>query len=324
VPQIAATEVTYNGFTYYAGIISGKDLLPIARVSRRDEDLRGGFNRALSEQRAREIARYLDTDRLSIPTNIIVSAQRTANVRFSHGHLEYASAPGAFLVLDGQHRLFSMRYTERDYPFGVAIYAGLTTQQEVRLFIDINTKQKGVPTALLLDIKHLAGAETTIEEKLRRLFDYVSGNSNSPLSGLLSPAATKPGLVSRVSFNTALKSAVQAGPLSHLEEDEDRGRLVVNYLIAADRVIRESGAVQNNLTKATVLQAFFEVFNEAVEQTLGTSGSLRPDDLTGTMQPLAAVNFDAYIGSNRPSKRELVAEMRARLTASPVVTGDML
>jgi DNA sulfur modification protein DndB len=228
--------------------------------------------------------------------------------------LEYASAPGAFLVLDGQHRLFSMRYTERDYPFGVAIYAGLTTQQEVRLFIDINTKQKGVPTALLLDIKHLAGAETTIEEKLRRLFDYVSGNSNSPLSGLLSPAATKPGLVSRVSFNTALK----------LEEDEDRGRLVVNYLIAADRVIRESGAVQNNLTKATVLQAFFEVFNEAVEQTLGTSGSLRPDDLTGTMQPLAAVNFDAYIGSNRPSKRELVAEMRARLTASPVVTGDML
>ena len=26
MPQIAATEVTYNGFTYYAGIISGKDL----------------------------------------------------------------------------------------------------------------------------------------------------------------------------------------------------------------------------------------------------------------------------------------------------------
>jgi DNA sulfur modification protein DndB len=275
--------------------------------------------------RAREIARYLETDHSSIPTNIVLSAQAAANLSYRRGRLTWDEAPSdAFLVLDGQHRLFSMQHTDLDYDFGVAIYEGLTPQREVQLFVDINTKQKGVPPALLLDIKQLAGSETTTEEKLRRLFDAVAGDASSPLRGQMSPAATKAGMVSRVTFNSALKKPMDTGPLGQTDSEEDRARLVINYLTAVRRILRQSGAQRNDLTKATILQAFFEIFDEVVEQTLGRDGALRPDNLTSTLEPLIALEFDEYVGSNRPSKAKLVGDMRAQLTSAPPVTSDML
>lgn len=324
MPRAKAFAVEYNGYTFYSAVVSGRELLKSSFVSRRGTDAEQGFNRDLVVPRAREIARYLDTEHSSIPTNIVVSAQAEAELSFTRGSIEWTENPHAFLVLDGQHRLFSMNYAESDYPFVVAFYTGLSREAEVRLFIDINTKQKGVPPALLLDIKQLAGAETSIEERLRMLFDYVGTTDGSPLYGLLSPAATKPGLVSRVTFNAALKRVMEAGVLAQMDADEDRGRLVVNYLRAADRTLRASGAQNSSLTRATVLQAFFEVFNEVVDTTLKNFRSLKSDRMAETLQPLSGLDFDSYGGGNRPSKTKLVSDMRAKLTQAPQFNASML
>lgn len=324
MPRVRAFELKYNNYTFYSAVISGQVLLKSSFVSRRGDDGTQGFNRQLATSRARDIARYLDTEKSSIPTNIVVSAQPEVDLRFNRGYIEWDDNPHGFLVLDGQHRLFSMGYTEEDYPFSVAVYSGLSRDAEVRLFIDINTKQKGVPPALLLDIKQLAGIETSLEERLRRLFDFVASDDSSPLHGLLSPAATKPGNVSRVTFNAALKRVMEAGILSQTDSDEDRGRLVVNYLRAADRTLRASGSQTSSLTRATVLQAFFEVFNEVIDLTLRTAGALRVQQLTKSLEPLAELDFDSYGGGNRPSKTKLVADMRAKLTEAPPLTASML
>lgn len=323
VPTHPAVRVTQNRFTFYSAVVSGKQLLPSCFVSRRTDDPKEGFNRSLSRSRAIDIARYLDRG-FSIPTNIILSAQTEAAVHFSKGKISWNDVRGAsFLVIDGQHRLFSMEHSEQDFQFVVAIYDQLSRQDEVQLFIDINTNQKGVPPALLLDIKQLAGTETTVEERLRRLFDLVSTDRTSPLYGRFSPASKVAGSISRVTFNTALKKSLEAGVLASMPV-EDQARLVVNYLIASDRVIVSSGARNNDLTKATILQAFFEVFNEVADQTVVRSGSLRPDALTETLAALSSLDFDAYLGSNRPSKAKLVADMRSALLAPPSVTPDML
>lgn len=318
-----ATRVRQNRFTFYSAVIPGKTLLPSSFVSRRNEDRQQGFNRVLSRTRAIDIARYLDRG-LSIPTNVILSAQPGANLTFTRGTLTWDEVPDAFLIIDGQHRLFSMEHSSKDYEFVVAIYNDLSRQDEVQLFIDINTNQKGVPPALLLDIKQLAGTETTIEERLRRIFDLVAANRDSPLYGAFSPAEKKAGKISRVTFNSALKNVVEAGVLATMTSTEDQAKLIVNYLIAADRVIVASGAQHNNLTKATILQSFFEVFNEVADVTLGKFGHLRPNDLSEIMSPLISIDYDAYVGSNRPSKAKLVADMRSALIASPTVTSDML
>jgi DGQHR domain-containing protein len=321
----SAVEVHQSNFTYYVAVVSGKSLLQNSFVSWRHDGVdEAGFNRALSEPRARDIARYLDAEKQSISTNIVLSAQAAATLTFDAGNLSWANNPGAFLVLDGQHRLFSMRYSHADYDFPVAIYNGLTRQAEVRLFIDINTKQKGVPPALLLDIKQLAGVETTIEEKLRRLFDYVGASEESPLRGLLSPSSTKPNYVSRVTFNSALKRPLEAGALADMQSDEDRGKLVVNYLRAVDRTLRKSGAVTSRLTRATILQAFFEVFNDVVDITWGRDNALRTENFDNTLSVFWAFDFDSYGGGNRPSKTKLVSDMRASLISAPEITAEVL
>jgi DNA sulfur modification protein DndB len=316
--------IEYNDFVFYVAVFGGQELVASSFVSRRGSDGAEGFNRELASARAREIARYLDSEQSSIPTNIVLSAQPSAHLTYRRGFLEWRDVDDAFLVLDGQHRLFSMQYTDFDYPFAVAIYEGLDRTQEVRLFIDINTKQKGVPPALLLDIKQLAGTETSLEERLRRLFDYVGSARGSPLFGLLSPAATKPGHVSRVTFNTALKRVMEAGILEQTDSDEDRGKLVVNYLRAADTVLRQSGAETSTLTRATILQAFFELFNEVIDITLRNEQTLKDKALGKTLSPLTALDFDSYGGGNRPSKTKLVADMRAQLTEAPMLTSEML
>jgi len=322
MPHAPAARVSHNEFSFYSTVIPGKQLLAASTVSRRSEDAIAGFNRALSHPRAREIARYLDQRSLSIPTNLILSAQRSANIRFEDGTLSWDSVPGAFLVLDGQHRLFSMSYAEHDYDFLCAIYDGLTPSQEVQLFIDINTNQIGVPPSLLLDIKQLAGTETSEEERLRQLFDIVGSDRGSPLQGLLSPAAARTGYVSRVTFNGALKRPISSGVLSSLPSVEDQARLLINYLSAANRTLVAANS-QKNLTKSTLLQAFCEVMDLVVEQTLGRAGRLKRDDLVETMEPLQRIDFDSYIGGARPSKVKLVADMRACLVSGPILTADM-
>ena len=292
-------------------------------VSRRVENERGGFNRALSQARARDIARYLDRGS-TIPTNIVVSAQEGARITFKDGLLTWRPNGRNFLVLDGQHRLYSMAYTQKDFDFVVAVYDELSQQDEVQLFVDINTNQKGVPPALLLDIKHLAGTETDIESQLRNLFDAVSKDKASPLFGRMLPSSTRSGYISRVTFNTALKKRLEAGPLANLSSAEDQARLVVNFLIAADRVITASGATSNRLNKSTVLQAFFEIFDDVVTMTLDHQSQLKPDDLSTIMAPLARIDYDLYIGSNRPSKARMVADMRSALIPTASVTSDML
>ncbi|MFP5375820.1 MAG: DGQHR domain-containing protein [Acidimicrobiia bacterium] len=321
--RFPAVKVTQNRFTFYSAVVPGKSILRTCFVSRRTDDPVEGFNRALSRSRAIDIARYLDKG-FSIPTNVILSAQPEANLSFSRGKVSWNEVEGgSFLVIDGQHRLFSMEHSVHNFDFVVAIYDGLSRQDEVQLFIDINTNQKGVPPALLLDIKQLAGTETTIEEKLRRLFDLVAADHSTPLHGRFSPAAKTTGSISRVTFNTAMKRVVEAGVLTTMPL-EDQAKLVANFLIAADRVIVSSGARNNDLTKATILQAFFEIFNDVADQTLVRAGSLKPDALTETLAPLNAIDFDAYLGSNRPSKAKLVADMRAALITPPAVTADML
>lgn len=321
--SVSVSIVKQNDFQFYSAIVPGKALLASCFVSRRGDETKGGFNRALSAARARDIARYLDRGS-TIPTNIIVSAQIGSGMEIENGTLSWEPNGANFLVLDGQHRLFSMEYTERDYDFVVAIYDDLSAQDEVQLFIDINTNQKGVPPALLLDIKHLAGTETNIETQLRALFDAISNERISPLYGRMSPSSTRSGYISRVTFNAALKKRLEAGPLANLNSQEDQIRLVLNYLIASDRVITASGAVNNRLNKSTVLQAFFEIFDEVVNLTLEQKSSLKPDDLSEVMAPLTRIEYDMYIGSNRPSKGRLVADMRAALMPRSSVTSDML
>lgn len=110
------------------------------------------------------------------------------------------------MIIDGQHRIYGFNLARRAVRVPVVVYNKLTRAQECQLFMDINTKQRPVPPELLLDIRRLSESETEAEGLLHDVFDLFCAREDSALIGLLSPSERRKGMISRVTFNAALKS----------------------------------------------------------------------------------------------------------------------
>jgi DGQHR domain-containing protein len=194
-------------FRFYSLTVPSTVLAETCFVTTRIEDPHVGFQRVLDEDRANQIAQYIDSGLSTIPNSIVLSAQPEAELQVKPGGraLTFRHRPKAFLVLDGQHRVWGFAKAKSELRVPVVIYDGLTRQQETRLFIDINTKQKPVPNELLLDIKQLADIENEEETRLRDIFDLFNVERDSILLGLLSPSEKAPGKLSRVTFNAACR-----------------------------------------------------------------------------------------------------------------------
>jgi len=145
-PWYSTLKIEQNGHAVYLTTIFIDELFPFCTVERRHENPMDGFQRRLSSTRADEIAEYLNTEGNSIPINIVLSAQPEAEFRHIRENkgLSFKRVPGAFVILDGQHRMWGYQMCAARHRIPVAIYEGLSRADEVRLFVDINTKHQGV------------------------------------------------------------------------------------------------------------------------------------------------------------------------------------
>ena len=317
-----ALKCTQNDHTFYISVIKSSILKEICFVSRRKDDGDKGFQRHLSEKRAKDIAKYLDNNKGVIPSALIVSAQPCANFEYNEktGKIAIDRVAKSLLVLDGQHRLYGLSSAAKEYEIPVVIFSRLTTQEEIRQFIDINTTQKGVPTALLLDIKGPAGTENKIEERQRELFDQL--NKDSVIAGLMLSSESKVGKISRTTFNSATKSIFESGPISN-QSDEHIYRAVKNYLEAVVTIFRLSEKASAKITKNILFKAFLTVFNDIIEKCLTTHGNLKTDNLVAYMRPLKDLPFDDYTGTNKATETKIVNDIKNALRATLDLAGDV-
>ncbi len=262
-------------------------------VSTRQEDPLKGFQRSLDTKRAKDIAHYIDHDLGTIPSSIVLSAQEAADLKIvGRGKtLEFSDVPGAFLILDGQHRVFGFSKAKTAMRVPVVIYNGLSRKDETRLFIDINTKQKPVPSQLLLDIKHLADIETESEEVLRDIFDYFSDEFGSVFAGKMSPSESSRNKISRVTFNQAVKPLL---PMFSERSSVEIYEILNSYLDAVSTEILRRTSVEV-MTKPVVFRALMGFFKSVAS---------RVKDRFGT--DYTADNFHQVIApvfANMPSKK---------------------
>jgi DGQHR domain-containing protein len=313
-----ALVLTQNKRRFYFSTIPVDVLFPTCFVARREEDPQQGFQRALSESRAEDVSRYLAGGKGSIPTNIVLSAQVEANFEYNSRSktIAFARVPRAFLVLDGQHRLWGYSKCRVRHRVPVAIYDGLSRADEARLFIDINTNQRGVPAALLLDIKQLAAIETEKESLLRTFFDRLASDPHSALSGKLSPSKSTPKRISRVPFNRALGTALNSEVVRSLQSD-DMYRLIRNYLNAFDAELPR----KDTLTKAAYFEAIFEMFDEVVRETMSLHGNARQTTLQESIRPIAKLDFS---GQGKLTKKGFTDLMQAAFRKSVAISPEML
>lgn len=200
--RFSVSQVTQGSHRFYTCTIPSDVLAKCCFVSSREEDPVIGFQRVLDKKRAGEIAKFVDEGMGTIPTSIILSAQTEANLKIvgKGKTVSFEENPHAFLILDGQHRVYGFSLAKSYLRVPVVIYNNLSRADETRLFIDINSKQKGVSNELLLDIKKLAEYENSEEVLLREIYDLFDHEMSSALYGLLSPAKRSNNKISRVTF----------------------------------------------------------------------------------------------------------------------------
>lgn len=205
--RYSISQVTQGNHKFYTCTIPSDVLAKCCFVTTRIEDPIQGFQRLLDVKRAAEIAKYIDSGLGTIPSSIILSAQTEAELKIiGQGKtLEFNNHPKAFLILDGQHRVYGFSLAESAMRVPVVIYNELSRRDESRLFIDINSKQRGVPNELLLDIKQLADYEDNEEQLMREIFDLFKDDSESAFFNKFSASSKTKNKITRVTFNTALK-----------------------------------------------------------------------------------------------------------------------
>ena len=318
--ELPAIQCEQNGYSFFQSVISSKQLLKLSFLLRRNENKSKGFQRILNKKRAQQIAKYLDSGEGSIPAPIIVSAQQESNFEFNHNSIKFADSENIFLVLDGQHRLYGYQEAENDYQVPITVFTGLKLKQEVSLFIDINTNQRGVPSALLLDIKQLTERETPTEEVQRELFELL--NKDSSVAGLLAPTRSVSGKISRKTFNDATKEVIENGPFKGKQVDILYKGLK-NYLSAAEVVLERSKSNNAKLNKTVMFKSLLRLFNDVVDKTLDDSGNLKVEALIDTLDPISIIEFDDFSGSNNTTISELTNSMKNEINKTKSINEDM-
>ena len=233
-------------------------------VEPRNEEPIEGFQRALDQKRAQDIANYIDNGFGTIPSSIVLSAQPDSELLYRRINrtVSFRKTPKSFLILDGQHRVFGFILAQSTLRVPVVIYNNLTRTEECRLFMDINTKQRPVPNELLLDIKRLAATESSSEGLFRDVFDLFDKDQTGPLFGLMSPSERSKGKISRVTFNNALKPVADA--LTDASPEYVYG-VLSSYIQACVAGLRIHG-LSELVTNSTMLRALFLLFPTIAER----------------------------------------------------------
>lgn len=322
VIEIHAIRCKQNNSTFYVTVINGEILKKMCYVSRKKEDREKGFQRLLNPKRARDIATYLDEKKGKIPSAIIVSAQFDTKLTFNKedNTISFFDVENGFLVIDGQHRLFGLIESKYNYEMPVVIFNDLNSNDEVKLFIDINTTQKGVPAALILDIKNQAGTESNLEERQRKLFDKI--NEESVLAGFLIPNESKTGKISRTVFNSSTKNIYTDSIISD-KGDEVIFKVLSNYFEAIDKVFKSTGNKNARLNKSVLFKSVMDIFNDICEKCYNTSGNFKVESFTEILSPLSDLNFDSYTGTNKAAQKSIVTEMKTLLRDTMTINEDM-
>lgn len=254
--NISVTLITQGEHKFYSGTMEIELVAGTCSTNPRADDPIDGFQRTLDEGRAMSIAEYIRCGG-TIPSSIILSAQLNSQLSYNSKNktITFEATQGAFLILDGQHRVYGFRKLLNEgvkYRVPVIIYNDLTPTQEARIFIDINTLQRPVPKELLLDIKRLAERESDDERMLDELFTSFETEPDSFLLNKLSRVDKQKGKISKVTFYDSMKSLLKEFNISNT----DRLYRIINaFFLAANDVSEDHQFnLKNAISKATLFK----------------------------------------------------------------------
>ena len=171
--RIPALKGTMGGHTYYMLSIEPAKLLKIGFVLHRTrvntQITMPTYQRLLVPSRLKGIGEFIDKKNGYFPNSVIVnfdSSERKNRIQFdlapggsddTRTKLGYLTIPNAYCIayiIDGQHRVYG--YANSKYKdtntIPVVAFDGLPSDEQLRIFMDINEHQKAVSPSLRLDL----------------------------------------------------------------------------------------------------------------------------------------------------------------------------
>ncbi|WP_446830663.1 DGQHR domain-containing protein [Candidatus Foliamicus sp.] len=229
---VMATRGKLGDHTFFTFLIRPDDLLKIAYVghkaSRNTEDL-NTYQRMLQPNRLKKIASYINEGG-RFPTNIVVNLKtpkKEAKLQFDQkeggpdgtlGTLHLPALYSSAWIIDGQHRLYGYAYAREQGGFNkdstllpVLAFENLPSDEEMNLFIDINSKQVKVPKNLLVELyADLKWQSEDPSEAFQALLSRVAASLNnenqSPLKDRVVVSGTR-----KTNKRCLTQTSIQAG-----------------------------------------------------------------------------------------------------------------
>jgi DGQHR domain-containing protein len=169
VPAFSARVGRKGKYLLFLFFIEAKHLLKIAYVARRETGQEAYYQRMVSKDRLRAIAKYVEKGRV-FPNSVVVALDERAweftptpdktltqlDIGFSKnlslGRLNLLNSYRSCWIIDGQHRLYS--YTKTTVPgfLAVSAFARVDKETQADYFLDINLEAKRVSPNLLWDL----------------------------------------------------------------------------------------------------------------------------------------------------------------------------
>jgi len=158
-----------SGQVFYSFNVDPYDLLKMGFILHRTEssvDSSEAYQRLINRKRITDIGKYID-DGGYFPNSLIVNIEtKNSNLQFdlagniAHdsetaiGILHLPQTYRSLFIIDGQHRLYgySKAKSKSHHTVPVVAFHNLPQEDQASIFVDINHKQKSVPTNLLRSI----------------------------------------------------------------------------------------------------------------------------------------------------------------------------
>lgn len=301
--------VTQGEHKFYTTTIPSEVLARSCVAISREENNIDGFQRVLDRKRAQDIADYIDNGLGTVPSSIVLSSQDDAELIYDSKRksISFKDIPQAFLILDGQHRVFGFALAKKTLRVPVVIYDNLNKREESRLFIDINSKQKGVPSELLLDIKKMAEYENDAEATMRIIFDRFKDDPTTVLYGKLSPSKKVTGKITRTVFNSAVGPLVKL--FKSMSDDEVYEIFKAYYQATYDSIFDAKG-IGLDFFQPTVFKATSGFFPAVARRTKDRFGSIYSyDHFSEILSPVSEKFRPAKIKEIKNAYKPLVKHL---------------
>ena len=249
----------------YVIVISGLWLLDHTTPSWRIKDPMKGFQRIVKEDRARQIARTI-LDRERAFPNAITLATDISDFKKTNGQITIPDRT-KFLVVDGQHRLWAQKFSQKDGQYCCIIHLKKTEREMAELFLEINENQRRVPSSLRWDLVRLvrpAGDEAAITAA--ELVFALAEREDSPFHISIDLTGEQRDLtIKQGSLAPEIKTLVSRAKKIHDPTFEDYLNLLIRFFSAVRSLNPQGwGDPKSTYYQARVLRALIRVLTDMV------------------------------------------------------------